>query len=409
MQRAPETGARGLGVAIEAWAERAAQERPAAPDKAFDATASGSSEARRAVMAPAEPEYGTPAPLPRPLPDDVTLPREAFASAPAAPIAATVTPVPSTAAPSLAADPVAPADRPARPAAPPAPAPPPVLPDVTLAPQVETTFDTRTLPQPVQPDAEADRLAVRARGAAVPRDTPARNSAWKRRLVAWSIAGGVAAGLAAGGLWWYAANRGDGALVAASTAPARGGQVLTAGAPAAAPPDAAPEVGNAALIPSAPPATEVRPPVPAPSAAVADAAKPVPAAPPPVAAQAVTPAPAPAPQQAKAVHTRIAEAGSTVERPPVANVATGRTTGRVDVSPPKRTPRHATSARKQTAAKPRPAPAPGPRAAAPTASTPSPRERREETLMQCRARGYDERQCTLRACMMTRYGLVCRG
>jgi hypothetical protein len=46
---------------------------------------------------------------------------------------------------------------------------------------------------------------------------------------------------------------------------------------------------------------------------------------------------------------------------------------------------------------------------APAALTPSPRERREETLMQCRAHGYDERQCFQHACTMTRYGFVCKG
>jgi hypothetical protein len=29
--------------------------------------------------------------------------------------------------------------------------------------------------------------------------------------------------------------------------------------------------------------------------------------------------------------------------------------------------------------------------------------------MQCRAHGYDERQCIQRACTMTRYGLACKG
>jgi hypothetical protein len=43
------------------------------------------------------------------------------------------------------------------------------------------------------------------------------------------------------------------------------------------------------------------------------------------------------------------------------------------------------------------------------AATPSPRQRREETLMQCRAHGYDARQCIERACTMTRYGLACKG
>jgi hypothetical protein len=37
------------------------------------------------------------------------------------------------------------------------------------------------------------------------------------------------------------------------------------------------------------------------------------------------------------------------------------------------------------------------------------RQRREETLMQCRAHGYDERQCFQRGCEMTKYGFACKG
>jgi hypothetical protein len=40
---------------------------------------------------------------------------------------------------------------------------------------------------------------------------------------------------------------------------------------------------------------------------------------------------------------------------------------------------------------------------------PTPAQRREETLMQCRVLGYDERECTRRGCMMTRFGLACPG
>jgi hypothetical protein len=37
------------------------------------------------------------------------------------------------------------------------------------------------------------------------------------------------------------------------------------------------------------------------------------------------------------------------------------------------------------------------------------RQRREETLMQCRAHGYDERQCFQRGCEMTKFGFACKG
>jgi outer membrane biosynthesis protein TonB len=40
---------------------------------------------------------------------------------------------------------------------------------------------------------------------------------------------------------------------------------------------------------------------------------------------------------------------------------------------------------------------------------PTSRQRREETLMQCRAHGLDQRRCDLQGCSMTRYGFACRG
>jgi hypothetical protein len=49
------------------------------------------------------------------------------------------------------------------------------------------------------------------------------------------------------------------------------------------------------------------------------------------------------------------------------------------------------------------------RAEIPADSEPSARQRHEETLMQCRAHGYDERQCLQRGCEMTRYGFACKG
>ena len=46
---------------------------------------------------------------------------------------------------------------------------------------------------------------------------------------------------------------------------------------------------------------------------------------------------------------------------------------------------------------------------APVEHVQSDRRRREETLLQCRALGYDEGQCIRRECEMTRFGLACRG
>ena len=46
---------------------------------------------------------------------------------------------------------------------------------------------------------------------------------------------------------------------------------------------------------------------------------------------------------------------------------------------------------------------------APAERVQSDRRKREETLLQCRALGYDEPQCIRRECGMTRFGLACRG
>ncbi|KQV40232.1 hypothetical protein [Massilia sp. Root335] len=338
MQRAPDTPARGLGAAIEAWAERAAQERPAP-----------AAQGRPAAPASAPPQATQPPQTAAPA-QEATLPGQH----------ARHRPVPS----------VAPAETRETPAA---PAPgnhvPPRRPP-------EPHVDPGTIPRPVQPEAEADWLAARMRAEASLRETPAWSSMWTRRLVTWSIAGGLLAGLAAGGLWLYEENRVDGALVVvANTTPTP--------TPAPAPPVAA--SGAQAFAAGAP-------------AAAADVVRPIPAPPEPEVGNApLQPAPAPEPATAAAV-----------PHPAAAGPATA------DVEPPRRAPRHAASARKRAVAKVRHAEARDEtrdetRDRAPAALTPSPRERREETLMQCRAHGYDERQCFQHACTMTRYGFVCKG
>ena len=299
MQRAPETSARGKGVAIEALADRIAAARTA--------------------------HAATPPPV-----DEATLPG-------------------SEARP--------------RPEPSPAPEPPPVaerhdVPHHIPRPQ----GDAGTTPRPVQADLEAEWFAARLREKAMARETPAWTSMWKRRLVTWSIAGGLLAGLAAGGLWLYEENRVEDALVVvANTSPA--GQ----------------------------------PPAVRPFAADAPAPAPVQAA---VAPDAVKPVPAPAPEPvAPVVEDKAPEPAEAVAAAPV------------DVTPPRRAARTRTgekkpAEKKRTAVKTRRTPA---QDAPPVAATPSPRQRREETLMQCRAHGYDARQCIERACTMTRYGLACKG
>jgi hypothetical protein len=228
-----------------------------------------------------------------------------------------------------------------RPEPPPPPPPPPEPP-----PQ----GDAGTIPRPVQPDIEAEWLAVRLREEAAAREAPAWSSMWKRRLVTWSIAGGLLAGLAAGGLWLYEENRVEDALVVvANTSPA--GQPPAAQAFAAG--VAAPAPAQPAVVP------ETVKPLPEPVAPVVE------------------------------------------DKAPAALAAAP-----VDVTPPRRPSRTKTVAKKRTVTKARRA---APEDAPPVAASPSPRQRREETLMQCRAHGYDARQCIERACTMTRYGLACKG
>jgi hypothetical protein len=259
------------------------------------------------------------------------------------------------------------AARTARPAAPP-PAEEPTLPGAGARPRPEPPrppepppaadhippprAESGTIPRPVEPEIEAEWLAARLREEAVARETPAWTSMWKRRLVTWSIAGGLLAGLAAGGLWLYEENRVEDALV-----------VVANTSPAGQPPAAAAFVAR-------------------------------------------TPAPAPAPAPVQPVVTPAPVKPEPVE--PVAPVIedNARAVTPVDLTPP-RTLRDKPAARKRTTAKARRTPAK--EGALPVAADPSPRKRREETLMQCRAHGYDARQCIERACTMTRYGLACKG
>ena len=209
-----------------------------------------------------------------------------------------------------------------------------------------------TIPRPVEPEIEAEWLAARLREEAVARETPAWTSMWKRRLVTWSIAGGLLAGLAAGGLWLYEENRVEDALVVvANTSPAR-----------------------------QPPAA---------AAFVAATPEPVQPVQPVVTAEPVQP---------------VSEVSEAPVAPVVADEAPAAAP--VDVTPPRRALRNKPPANKRTTAKARRTTA---KEAPPIAAEPSPRRRREETLMQCRAHGYDARQCIERACTMTRFGLACKG
>jgi hypothetical protein len=246
--------------------------------------------------------------------------------------------------------------------------------------------DDVTIPRSPSTVDDADWLAARLRADAVLRDAPARTRFGKRRLVMWSLAGGLMVAVAAGALWLYEDNRVDGALdVVARTAPA--GKAPTAagsGAQAYAAPQPVPATAAPAVQPAA--TTDIVRPVPD---AAATAAVPAP----PVAAAAASAVPAPAAPDAadrsvKSVDTTTARAA--------------------DIEPPQRAAHQPATARKRPTPKTSHARAHDTLPAARAAAEPSPLQRHEETLLQCRAHGYDERQCLRHACTMTRYGFVCR-
>lgn len=230
------------------------------------------------------------------------------------------------------------------------------------------------------------------------------SSQWKRRLATWSMAGGLLAIVAAGGLWVYEDNRVDGALgVVAQTSPGQ----------AVAPPvhvlkPAPVEVPPAAQVPVPQLAHE---PVPEPAPAAASVPAPT-EVPPTTAAQAGGALPAIAGGAAVLAATAGATRSERSERSetdpsaaappaPAANAQPAAATERKSAPPAVRrgTPRRQLA----QADKPRRA------AAAPVAAEPSARQRREETLMQCRAHGYDQRQCDRRGCVMTSFGFACKG
>lgn len=196
-----------------------------------------------------------------------------------------------------------------------------------------------------------------------------RSRLWTRRLLAWGAAGVLLALLASGGLYLYDQSQVEGALVVvANTNPANpANPAPVSGAPNPGTAQAEPVKGeeNTAAGGSAAAQTD------------AGAGQPVPESP----ATAGTMQPAGrAPQVAQAGQVRQAE------------------DQRADLTPP---PRHQKRHVRKHAR-----PVASARAAG---SEPSSRQRREETLMQCRAHGYDERQCLRRGCEMTRYGFACKG
>ena len=173
----------------------------------------------------------------------------------------------------------------------------------------------------------------------------ARRSRLQRRMLTWSLGTVALAALAAAGLWLYEENRVDGAL----------GIVA----------NTTPAVTIAAPVVMAPAAPRIDPPADSPIETHSTEPAAIAAAP-------------------------GADTGARTAAPSAAHAAPGLE------APPDRPPAHT----RRVAARSRP-PAP--------ASEAGSTRRREETLMQCRAHGYDDRQCDRRACTMTRFGFAGRG
>jgi hypothetical protein len=207
------------------------------------------------------------------------------------------------------------------------------------------------------------------------------NGAWKRRLASWGAAGVLLALLAGGALWLYEQSRVEGALVVvANTNPVSEGNTVRPGSGAALPAvQASPSVGSPAVAnPSVASADK--------NAAVLEPVSAMPATTVPTAAVGGTAGPS------------TASSASETAAP----IGADRTVVAValDAAPapqPKRSRSHAGKQRRaDTSVDAR-------------ENERSHRQRSEETLMQCRAHGYDERQCLQRGCEMTRYGFACKG
>ena len=231
---------------------------------------------------------------------------------------------------------------------PPTPTPrPPPMPATTRATEPWAPADSTEDHVPVW---LAERLAMDAEE----QRRTERSRLWARRLVAWGAAGMLLALLASGGLYLYDQSQVEGALVVvANTNPA--------------------------------PASAV------PGLEAAQASRTLPAS---VAAP-VTPAPAP-------VAPVTPEASTAEESTAVGGSAAAQTDAGAgqpaDIAPPPKRQRSHVRKRVKAEASAR---ARGAEASA--------RQRREETLMQCRAHGYGERQCLQHGCEMTRYGFACKG
>jgi hypothetical protein len=272
----------------------------------------------------------------------------------------------------------------AEPIPPPTPTPTPPQPR-RATPQATEPWTPADSTEDEVPAWLAERLALDAEQ----QQRTERSRLWARRLVSWGAAGVLLALLAGGGLYLYDQSQVEGALVVvANTNPAD--------PPKAAPASAAPRVDTAQASPSLP-ANVAAPvtPVPAPAAPVSAEGS-IAAGNTAVGGSAVAQTDAgagqPAPESPALVSTT----------PPASSAAQAGQAGQAedqpaDIAPPRHQRSHVRKRLKAEAS------------ARAAKAEPSARQRREETLMQCRAHGYDERQCLRRGCEMTRYGFACKG
>lgn len=188
-------------------------------------------------------------------------------------------------------------------------------------------------------------------------------SQWQRRAVTWSMGVSLLAIVAAGGLWLYEDNRVEGALgVVAHTTPEP--QPPAEPVPIKLPVDNRPVDQPSVLS--------------------------------------VMPDRDPAPRTAGTDPASIAVAEPLPSEPPIVPIrAAAAPSVQAATQPaPQARPRERRRARQTASAA---------TASGATPSNMSARQRREETLMQCRAHGYDQRQCDRKNCEMTRFGFACKG
>jgi hypothetical protein len=243
---------------------------------------------------------------------------------------------------------------------------------------------------PVAGGGDPDWLTERLAREAATHERPEWSGRWTRRLATWGTAGVLLALVASGGLWLYQQSRVEGALtVVANTNPAPPARVARTGAPLT------PTRPNPAGMPAttSPNATAPE----APSSAVggstgADTAS--------SAGESAPATQAPAPASMDPASRSVASVDLSADR-------------QADLNPPKRkrsTTRKHPKAQTLASARDNRSEARGDSDdEGERDGERSYRQRYEETLMQCRAHGYDERQCLQRGCEMTRYGFACKG